>query len=101
MAHYAMATAESFQKAVTKGAKSASDSSDQESGAKSGAISGSIKEESGAINSQPEERENPDFQGESRVLMVANGSSHSGQVGDTELESVTSTMSTLRSNQLS
>ncbi len=93
MTHYAMATAESFQRAIQEGAKSV--------GANGGAICGSIPTGSEAISNQTEQRKNPEIRREIRVPMVEDGSSLNGLVGGTELESVTSTMSTLRSNQLS
>jgi hypothetical protein len=55
MAHYAMATAESFQRAIVEGASG--------SGGKSGAICGSISMGTETIPSQTEVRKNPDFQG--------------------------------------
>ena len=62
MAHYAMATAESFPKAIAEGASG--------SGAKSAAICGSIPMGTETVPSQTEERKNPGFQGENRVEMA-------------------------------
>ena len=100
MAHYAMATAESFQRATLEGA--------QKSGAKSGAIFGSIAQNDQAIEAHQDKQENPESQEKSRVLVADDGSTAPTNrstilisMGGTELESVTSTMSTLRSNQLS
>jgi hypothetical protein len=82
MAHYAMATAESFQRAVIEGA----------AGGKSGAICGSIPMGTETIPSQNEERKNPGFQGENRVEMAGCGCGTGAKMGEEGLEPPTSTL---------
>ncbi len=90
MAHYAMPMASSFQQAIAV-------STSGLSGSKCGSIPGNAE----AITTSAQPLKNPVFTEKSGVLMAAAGSVMGKQMGDTELESVTSTMSTWRSNQLS
>ena len=94
MNHYAMATAESFRQAIEMPSSTGG-------GSASGSNCGSIKEDTETISGCSEARKNPDSIEETGVLMAAGGVLMDGLMGDTELESVTSTMSTWRSNQLS
>ncbi len=90
MAHYAMATAESFQKATGLPPVSSG-----------GSIGGSISSSNPVINEDSENEKTPEIIVNSEGLDTRVYSTISESVGGTELESVTSTMSTLRSNQLS
>ncbi len=93
MAHYAMATAESFQRAIKDESTVV--------GSKSGAICGSIPKGAESIPREIETQKNPDSIEKTGVPMAVYGSSMGNLIGDTGLEPATSTMSTWRSNQLS
>jgi len=84
MAHYAMATAESFQRAIAEGTFGG--------GSKSGAICGSIPMGTYGIPSQTGERKNPGFQEENRVEMAGCGSCKGAVMGEEGLEPTTSTL---------
>ncbi len=84
MAHYAMATAESFQRAIAEGTSAG--------GAKSGAICGSIPMGAESIASQAEAQKNPGNQETSRVEMAGCGTGMGTIVGEEGLEPPTSTV---------